>query len=47
MVKEIWKKVIWPVMAVLFLAMVFRPLCIEEDGMEALRARAEAGDQEA
>ena len=30
MVKEIWKKVIWLVMAVLFLAMVFRPLCMAE-----------------
>lgn len=30
MVKEIWKKVIWPVMAVLFLAMVFRPMCMAE-----------------
>ena len=34
MVKEIWKKVIWTVMAVLFLAVVFRPLCIEEDGID-------------
>ena len=30
MVKEIWKKVIWLVMAVLFLAVVFRPLCMAE-----------------
>ena len=34
MVKEIWKKVIWPVMAVLFLAVVFRPLCIAEGGID-------------
>ena len=34
MVKEIWKKVIWPVMTVLFLAVVFRPLCMEEDGID-------------
>ena len=34
MVKEIWKKVIWPVMAVLFLAVVFRPLCMAEGGID-------------
>ena len=34
MVKEIWKKVIWPVMTVLFLAVVFRPLCIAEGGID-------------
>ena len=34
MVKEIWKKVIWPVMTALFLAVVFRPLCMAEDGID-------------
>ena len=34
MVKEIWKKVIWPVMAVPFLAVVFQPLCIAEGGID-------------
>ena len=34
MVKEIWKKVIWPVMTVLFLAAVFRPLCMAEGGID-------------
>ena len=34
MVKEIWKKVIWPVMAVLFLTVVFRPLCRAEGGID-------------
>lgn len=34
MVKEIWKKVIWPVMTVLFLAVVLRPLCMAEDGID-------------
>ena len=34
MVKEIWKKVIWPVMAVLFLTVVLRPLCMAEGGID-------------
>lgn len=34
MIKEIWKKIIWPVMAVLFLAVVFRPLCMAEGGID-------------